>query len=91
MSRPIRKRATAKKRTRSAHPNDLAESLAWVARKREMIVFRKGRQPVAALVPIRDIEIIERIEEEIDLREARKALKERGSVPWEKVKRDLGL
>ena len=33
----------------------------------------------------------ERIEEEIDLREARKALKERGSVPWEKVKRDLGL
>jgi len=91
MSQTSPKTATPKKRGRGEKPNALAESLAWVARKREMIVFRKGSRPVAALIPIRDVEIIERLEQEVDRREARKALKERGRVPWEKVKKDLGL
>jgi hypothetical protein len=77
----------AAKKTRDA----LSESVSWVTRKREMIVFRKGRKPVAALVPIGDAKLIEALQDEIDLREARKALRERGSVPWEKVKKDLGL
>lgn len=71
--------------------DELRESVRWVARNQEMIVFRRGRKPVAALVPIEDTKLIEALEDEIDIREARKALGERGSVPWEKVKKDLGL
>ena len=39
-------------------------------------------------------ELIERLEDEIDIREATKALKEakaKGTVPWVDVKRELGL
>lgn len=42
--------------------------------------------------PLEDLELIERLEDEIDVREARKALADKSpSVPWEQVKRELGL
>jgi hypothetical protein len=78
-------------RRQAVKKDELAESVKWVAKRREMIVFRRGRKPVAALVPIRDAKLVEALEDAIDLREARKALKERVRIPWEKVKKDLGL
>jgi hypothetical protein len=76
---------------RAQKKDEFSESVNWVVRKREMIVFRRGKKPVAALVPIKDARLIEAIEDEMDVREARKALRERGSIPWVKVKKDLGL
>ncbi|MHA1568987.1 MAG: type II toxin-antitoxin system Phd/YefM family antitoxin [Alphaproteobacteria bacterium] len=58
---------------------------------KRIIVHRRGKD-LAALIPMEDLDLLEAIEDRIDLEEARKALKEPGdTIPWEKVKADLGL
>lgn len=59
------------------------------------IVARRGR-PVAALVPIKDLRLLERLARKTmdrnDVEDARTALAEPGeNISWEKVKSDLGL
>lgn len=58
--------------------------------KERIVITRRGKD-LAAVVPIEDLKLLEDIEDRIDLEAARKALKESGSVPWEKVKAELGL
>jgi len=61
--------------------------------KERVILTRRGRE-LAAVVPIEDIELLRRIEERIDLEEARAALAEvrrKGTVPWSRLKKELGL
>jgi len=58
--------------------------------KERIVITRRGKD-LAAVVPIEDLKLLEDIEDRIDLEAARKALKESGSVPWEKVKAKLGL
>jgi len=60
-------------------------------RGERVVVERRGKH-LFALVPVEDVELLERLEEERDIRLARKAMKEKGAnIPWEKVKKDLGL
>ena len=60
-------------------------------RGERVIVERRGKN-LFAIVPVEDVELLERLEDEEDIRLARKAMKEKGpSIPWEKVKKDLGL
>jgi len=56
----------------------------------ERTVVHRRKKPVAAVVPIEDLELIERYEDELDLRLIKKARKER-TIPWEQVKKELGL
>ncbi len=56
----------------------------------ERTIVHRRKKPVAAVVPIEDLELIERYEDELDLRSIRKARKEK-TIPWEKVKKELGL
>ena len=58
--------------------------------KERIVITRRGKD-LAAVVPIEDLKLLEEIEDHIDLEAARKALKESGSVPWKKVKAELGL
>jgi prevent-host-death family protein len=73
---------------------NLAEVLNRVAYAKDRIrITRRGKQ-IAAVVPIEDLELIERLENEIDVREARKALagaNRKGAIPWAVVKEELGL
>jgi prevent-host-death family protein len=58
-----------------------------------VLVARRGR-PIAAIVPIDDVEFIERIEDELDRQAAVEALddpKNAETIPWERVKANLGL
>ena len=61
----------------------------------ERIVLHRQKKPVAAVIPYDEFELFERIIEErenaIDVRLARKARKEKRKIPWEQVKRELGL
>lgn len=60
----------------------------------ERVVLRRGRKAVAAVVSIEDLARLQKLEDEEDVRDARTALKEaakKGTVPWEKVKTELGL
>lgn len=69
-----------------------SSTLDRVSKHGERVVLERKGKRVAALVPLEDLELIERLEDEIDVREARKALADKSpSVPWEQVKRELGL
>lgn len=57
----------------------------------ERIIVHRRKKPVAAVVPVEDLELIERIEDELDVKAALKALKEPGTIPWETVKKKLRL
>jgi antitoxin Phd len=69
----------------------LSDMLATVARKGNRVVVTCGGKKFAALVPLDDFEFLESLEDRMDIEDAKKALKEPGSVPWKKVKADLGL
>jgi len=61
--------------------------------KERMILTRRGKELVA-VVPIEDIKLLEALEDRMDLEEARASLleaKKKGTVPWEKIKKELGL
>lgn len=61
--------------------------------KERVIVTRHGKA-IAAVVPIEDVELLERLECRIDLEDARAALaevKKKGTVSWEDIKAELNL
>ena len=71
----------------------LSESVNRVSYRGERIVIQRHGRPVAALVSVEDLALIREIEDRIDLDAARKALAEANGkfIPWETVKRELGL
>ncbi len=73
---------------------DFAELVNRAAYTHERIrVSRRGRD-VAAIVPIEDVDLLEAIEDELDLAAAREALADPENavpIPWEQVKKNLGL
>jgi prevent-host-death family protein len=56
----------------------------------ERTIVHRRKKPVAAVVPIEDLELLERYEDELDRRLIKKARKEK-MIPWEQVKKELGL
>jgi antitoxin Phd len=57
----------------------------------EPIVLSRRGKDLAAIVPIEDLQLIEELEDRMLSEKAKKALKEKGRIPWEKIKKDLGL
>jgi prevent-host-death family protein len=73
---------------------DLSSTLNRVAYGRERLILHRRGKDVAALVPIEDLALLEALEARLDLDEARAALaeaKEKGTIPWRKIKAELGL
>jgi PHD/YefM family antitoxin component YafN of YafNO toxin-antitoxin module len=65
-----------------------------VAHKGERIAVRRHGKTAAALVSADDLELLERLEDRIDLEEARASLREaeKGrTVSWARVKKAAGL
>jgi prevent-host-death family protein len=75
--------------------DDFAEVLNRVAYKGDRIVLHRRGKDVAAVISIEDLKLLERLiaeeENRIDLKAARKALKEPGSIAWDQVTRDLEM
>jgi len=74
--------------------DSLSDTLNRVSYSKERIVIRRHGKDLAALVPIEDLMFLEALEDRLDLEEARTALaevEEKGTIPWEKVKQDLGI
>lgn len=57
----------------------------------EPIVLSRRGKDLAAIVPIEDLRLIEELEDRMLSEKARKALKEKGRIPWGRIKKDLGL
>src|SRR3970282_2912384 len=70
---------------------EFSDALNRVAYQGERIVLRRRGNDVAVLVPGEDLRLLEEIEDRIDIEAAKKALKEKGGIPWTKLKKELGL
>ena len=75
-----------------------SELIGRIAYGKERVVLTRNGRQMAAMIPIEEYrlleQILEQIEDERDVAEAREALKEveRGeTVPWEQVEKELGL
>jgi prevent-host-death family protein len=75
---------------------DLADTLNRVAFGGKRILLHRRGKAVAALVPLEDIELLERLEDLLDVKAALAAEADseaRGEkpIPWAKVRKKLGL
>ncbi len=74
--------------------DEFSDLVNRVAYGKERVVLTRRGKPLAAVVPLEDVELLERLEDRIDLDEARAALAEArddGTVSWEKIKAEIGL
>ena len=58
-------------------------------RGERLVIERRGKN-LFALVPVEDVELLERLEDKLDL-DAIRAAKDEQSIPFAKVKKELGL
>ena len=74
--------------------DNFADTLNRVSYSKERVVIRRHGKDIAAVVPIEDLQFLEELENQLDLQEVLKALKEsegKKNIPWEKVKKELDL
>ena len=72
----------------------LDDALHRVIEEGARVVLCRGGKDVAGLVPLDDLLLLRELEDRLDLDEARAALAEadeKGTIPWEQIKADLGL
>lgn len=70
--------------------DNLAELGNRVSLRGERVIVERRGKDLFALVPVEDVELLERLEDEIDLAAVRQRMSE-PSESFEKVKKDLGL
>jgi hypothetical protein len=77
---------------------DLARAVRRAAAEQRRLVVREGDREIAAIIPLEDLRLLLRLEEEeldrIDQAELRRALADPDNyppIPWEQVKREAGL
>ncbi|HYN68644.1 MAG TPA: type II toxin-antitoxin system Phd/YefM family antitoxin [Candidatus Eisenbacteria bacterium] len=71
-----------------------AELVNRVAYRKERVVVMRRGKPIAAIIPMEQVEFLERAEDEYDNRLADEALAElehTPAIPLEQVERELGL
>src|SRR5271154_5521881 len=78
------------KLTASEARQNFSDILNRAAFGRERVIIHRGKKAVAAIIPIEDYNFLEQLEDRIDVREARKRRNE-PTIPWTKIKKDLGL
>jgi prevent-host-death family protein len=79
------------KLTASLARQNFSDILSRAEYRGERVIVHRGKKAVAAVVPIEDVELLERLEEEIDVAAAREALKDPRTIPWETIKKQLKL
>jgi antitoxin Phd len=69
-----------------------ANILNRVAYGKESFVLTRRGEPLAAMVPIDDLKLLQEIEEQMDIDDAWKARNEPGeNISWEKLREELEL
>jgi prevent-host-death family protein len=71
--------------------NTFSEYLNLASYQGQRIVIERRGKPVAALVPLEDLERIEALENEADVKAAKKARKEKGGVTLDQYCKKRGL
>jgi prevent-host-death family protein len=82
----------ADQRVRASIARDsFADTLNRVAYRGERIVLERHGKPVAALVSLDDLDLLERLEDQTDVQAVAKARRERGSLAHGEVRTRAGL
>jgi len=81
---------THRKIASSTARTEFADIVNRAAYAGERVIVHRRKKPVAAVVPLSDLELLEQLEDRIDLEDARKRLNE-PVVSWAKIKKDLGI
>ena len=71
--------------------NTFSEYLNLASYQGQRIVIERRGKPVAALVSMEDLELLNALEDRADILAAKKARKEKGEIPLEAVKTRLGM
>jgi prevent-host-death family protein len=71
-----------------SHFGDIVNRAAY---GKERVVLTRRGQKLAAVIPMEDLELLDRLEDRIDLEAIKEALKDPETIPWDQVKRELGL
>ena len=71
--------------------NNLADAINRVVYTKERIILERRGKKVAALIPVEDLEFLEELEDQADIRAAKKALKEKGGITLEELKKKYGI
>ena len=77
-----------------ARRKGISDAINRVASTGVRIVIQQRGKPMAALVSLNDLRMLETLEDQIDVEAARKALadpKNRKRIPWRRVKTTLGF
>ena len=69
----------------------LSDTLSRVAFQGERVLITRSGKKFVALVPVEDMELLQALEDRADVEDARQALSEPASMPWNKLKAELGL
>jgi prevent-host-death family protein len=80
--------------TTVAARQNFSELINRVAYGKDRVLLTRRSRPLVAVVPIEDIALLEAIEDRDDLKAARAALREvkrKGTIPWSRMKKELGL
>ncbi len=83
--------------TASEAREEFAEIINYVAYGGERIVIRRREKELAAVIPMEDLRLLERLieqeEDRLDAEEARKVLADPNdeTVPWEEARKEIGL
>ena len=71
--------------------NNLADALNRAAYAGERVILERRGKPVAAIVSMDDLELLEQLENDADLKAVRKARKEKNGVTLEQYRKKHGL
>jgi prevent-host-death family protein len=71
--------------------NDLADPINRVMYQGERVVLERRGKDVAAVVSMDDLKTLEALEDAADLKAALRARREKGEIPLEAIKAELGM
>ena len=71
--------------------DNMADALNRVAYGGERVILERRGKPVAVIVSMEDLTLLEELENRSDVKAALKARKERGAIALAKVKARLGM
>jgi prevent-host-death family protein len=70
---------------------NLAEVINRVAYGGERVVLQRRSKPVVAVVSLEDLELLNSLEDQADVKAAKKARKEKGGITLEQYRKKHGL
>ena len=81
-----------KRLTASEARGNFSDTINRVAYRGERVVLHRRGKDLVAVVPLSDLAALEKLEDQLDLEAAKRALAESDErIPYRKVRRELGL